>query len=58
LRGKSYDEMYRTDGMARSHYLRYGEWLEHQPADVRHGGGGESMEAAVMVAESAQQQQQ
>jgi uncharacterized circularly permuted ATP-grasp superfamily protein len=25
--------MYRTDGMARSHYLRYGEWFKHQPAD-------------------------
>ncbi len=31
--GKSYNEMYRTDGVARSHYLRYGEWLKHQPAD-------------------------
>ena len=120
LGGKSYSEMYRTDGTARSHYLRYGEWLRHQPGDrlaqkraealaeavfravrykpgasdvqdsaavalksgegvcqdhahvyvacsralgmpargVRQGGGGESMEAAVMVAESAQQQQQ
>ena len=25
--------MYRTDGTARSQYVRYGEWLEHQPAD-------------------------
>ena len=142
--GISYNEMYRTDGTARSHYLRYGDWLKQQPADrlaqkraeadalfhrvgitfavygqeegaerlipfdivrdeageycvlednlrvpsgvsymlenrkmmmrlfpelfsehriapvrgVRQGGGGESMEAAVMVAESAQQQQQ
>ena len=31
--GKSYNEMYRTDGTARSHYLRYGDWLKHQPAD-------------------------
>jgi uncharacterized circularly permuted ATP-grasp superfamily protein len=30
---RSYDEMYRTDGTARSQYVRYGEWLEHQPAD-------------------------
>jgi uncharacterized circularly permuted ATP-grasp superfamily protein len=25
--------MYRTDGTARSHYLRYGDWLKQQPAD-------------------------
>ena len=31
--GKSYNEMYRTDGTARSHYLRYGDWLKQQPAD-------------------------
>jgi uncharacterized circularly permuted ATP-grasp superfamily protein len=33
LGGKSYNEMYRTDGTARSHYLRYGDWLKQQPAD-------------------------
>jgi uncharacterized circularly permuted ATP-grasp superfamily protein len=33
LGARFYNEMYRTDGMARSHYLRYGEWLKHQPAD-------------------------
>ncbi len=31
--GISYNEMYRTDGTARSHYLRYGDWLKQQPAD-------------------------
>jgi transglutaminase-like putative cysteine protease len=35
------------------------DYLDAAPVrGVRHGGGGESMEAAVMVAESAQQQQQ
>ena len=34
------------------------DYLDAAPVrGVRHGGGGESMEAAVMVAESVQQQQ-
>src|ERR1035438_4876704 len=34
LRSTPYNEMYLGDGAARSHYLRYAEWLQEQPAEL------------------------